>query len=569
MRVQFSLCRSLVSCRGVISSSLRVGKWACLTTVTCLCSCTVLQNPPERPPAKQITDSLSYKEGYAYLVNARTRLQDDVVALEKQDATTKGMVAGGVGGAGIAALFKGSSDLVLSLLTVGGIGYATNQNMQPLTRIAIYRAGLENLQCIDDAAAAVNRRNRRLKSARDLLKSEIDRVQEAANEGRRDGTKGPAFATAIDNAEIAVRSALNLREQIDAAVTSDDSELGHNVYSAVAFTLESVSKQLDSTSPNIDAIAQSVAIGSLLPSKRDAQAQGKSAATAAENALAGVERKSQGVFPSWYMEMQSIQKLLSASTASTLAVGSCKRIQPGAAPMEIRLNATPVDSVSIHPGDTFNFEVANDGNRSPVTGWWGTEPTITQLTAEWHRSNLKVSAPTTATPNSFTVYLVDASSLGGTPQRSNAVRIDIVPKPAPVKAASGTTQRKRTKAQAGGVAGIPDPPPVNTGAALPGSVKLTELGLAPDIKPGSPDYVARVKKLENCAGLALTGRMSDELQAYLATTKPIDAQGTCKPRSPAATPPALGSAKPATPNAVSAASPPPGGASANATPTKH
>lgn len=568
----FEFCSFLAS--GASNSlSIRFVKYAGVVSSMCLCSCTVLLNPPARPGNDDITDGLTYKNAYAYLARARTQMQTDVTALENLDATNKGMVAGGVAGAGVAALFKGSSDLVLSLLTVGGLGYVTSQNVQPSVRIGIYRAGLKNLDCIDDAASGLNLQNVRLKEASKRLTLKIERLKIAIHAGRADKDKGPSLKDFIDDAENAARAAEILGVQIDSTVSIDDKHIGRSVYSAVNQTVMSVSQQLDASAPSIDAIAQASSIGSFVSAHQDAKAQGKATASTTQDALTKVQRTSQSAPPAWLTEMRvsleqltaevsAVQNLLSRDVISTSAIGTCKTIAPDAEPMQIVLRADmPASGAPVRAGETYNFQVTGDATGTPRIGWSGPEPTIAQLVAQYSDGKLQVMAPANARPGQFTIYLYDSSSKDATHRASNKVDINVAPasQPEPKPPAQRKEPAKSPGEKKAG--GGPIPPPPGTvaagSAADTGGGKLTRIGLPPDVKPDDPRYIGRVKKLENCARLPVTGKMSDPLQAYLNKFGPINANGDCPaPGAPAtASPPGAGGASMPTPPPVAGAAP--------------
>ncbi|WP_156895593.1 hypothetical protein [Massilia putida] len=568
MRNRFCEFRALLAQSGLDSSPMHFLKYAGVVSSVCLCSCTVLLTPPERPTDKDITDGLSYANAYAYLARARDQMQKDVTALEKLDATNKGMVAGGVGGAGMAALFKGSNDLVLSLLTVGGAGYVTNQNVQPSVRIGIYRAGLKNLDCIDDAALGLNLRNEGLKAARHRLMLKIGRLADAIRAGRRATVQGGALTEVIDKAETAYKTAELLVVQIDGAVSIDDKNIGRTVYSAVNQTVMSVSQQLDSSSPNIDAIAQSSSISAFVSSHQAAKSDTKATASTAQEALSKAQRTTQlGVAP-WFDELKvsleqlttevaTVQKLLSSDVISTAAIGTCKTITPGTEPMRIVLrDDVPPTGVPLLAGESYNFEVIGDGAGTPRIGWSGPEPTIAQLVATLSDGKLQVMAPPNAKPGHFKLYLYDSSSKESTHRASNQVDI-IIGSPSDKKPVAVGPKKDLTKNSAGkkGNSAAPSPPSdVGTGlVSNAGAEKLTELGLPPDVTPNDPRYIDRVKKLENCAGRVPTGRMSDSLHAYIATHGPINASGDCSPTT--ASPSGAGGTPPKPPPVTAAATP--------------
>lgn len=150
---------------------------------------------------------------------------------------------------------------------------------------------------------------------------------------------------------------------------------------------------------------------------------------------------------------------------------------------------------------------------------------------------LQVMAPTNAKPGRFTLYLYDSSSKESTHRASNKVDINVAPA---LKGKPSTVEPKKDPAknsgeQSGNKTPVPQPPSVSFGSEInTGGGKLTELGLPLDVKPEDSRYINRVKKLQDCARLLETGRMSDALHAYLVTIGPIKANGDCPASGPAA-----------------------------------
>jgi hypothetical protein len=550
-----------------------------------LCACATPFKPPQRPTATEVV-ALSYERAIKYLGDARNRMDDNVASLHDTDSATKGMVAGGLGGAGIAGLFKAHADVMTSLLTVGGAGYASNQNLQPQVRLAIYRAGLRSLDCIEDAGARSAVRTLRLKKARAILKGEMDELEAAMRAADNAPQKElQDWAPEIAQATVAYHEAQRLDTRIGGVVEIDEATIARDVYSAVNATVASVSEQLDAATPSLDTIAQASSVSAFVSTHRGVKSQTDSTAAAATEALAPTQRTTQLSLPAWLTDIRGslqrlraivaeIQDILAAPVASTSSFAACRTVAPSSEPLIVELPDRVVGSeVTLKPGEVFNLVIAGVKDQTPKIGWIGEEPTISQMSHGVSDDSVQLKVTPTAHPGRYTLYVYETKSKDPALRRSNRVTVNITtvdPSPAaarsPIQTAGGfgKARTKTGNAARGSVSPMPPPPDTISAAGSPAR-KLTDLGLPVEVKPDDSRYRDRIRKLEHCANLAETGIMSPGLRKFLEDTGPVNANGDC--RLPGATQaPAAAAGQPAAAG-TPAHGPQPGAATVPPTPS--
>ena len=485
-------------------------------------ACTILVTPPDRPTAAKRAQGLTYVESLTYLDAARQALQDGLNKVEGLDSATKGATGIGVMGTGISAMFKGSPGTTLGLLSLAGLGYTTGQTSQPLSQAAIYRAGLRNLQCIEENAGSLAARSTHaraeLTDLRGALTLAMSHVLTETRSARADTEHAQELSVQVKSAESAYAATAALGSRIDSFL--DATDVGRAVYLSASKTVESVNDQLEAKAPSLDAISESGSVlKTFVATQQTALAQAKASAAATTAAKTSTSRTTEGAAATRLQTLgsaldelssvvTSIQVILDLQTSMGPSVSSCQTVMPGDEPL-ILLGS---DSATLTPGgEAFEFSVQGGGNVS--VGWTTTEPAVTQLLVSQPGGGIvKVAAPVGAVDRRYGMYVWDSKS--GQVRRSNAIDIAI-----------GT---------GGDSASSGAPPKVEKLSEQEAKHWGSRLGLSTDIKPSDKAFSDRVKKLENCAGIApATGVTSTALQTYLAKRKQVNSAGDCPdPRTP-------------------------------------
>jgi hypothetical protein len=232
-----------ITARAVMLAVLGVALSACVTTVP----------RPEAPNGAKAQAGLTYGDGVDYVENARKNMEAKLAEIDNLEAVTKDGVGLGIAGAGTAAVFHAHEHPILTFLTLGALSYTVNQAVDPKTLAPIYNAGLDNLDCIDSAAAESNASFAGLGQKA----IEIDRLvkQLRADIAAAVATGNTNYNAVLAEARLAADGGETVLAQIQAYQASNP--VPGAMIRATTRTVHAVNQQLRERSPSIEAIAQS------------------------------------------------------------------------------------------------------------------------------------------------------------------------------------------------------------------------------------------------------------------------------------------------------------------------
>ena len=480
-----------------------------------LCGCTVLVKPPPEPSIQSRVAVLSYAEGLAYLDNARTNMRQGLAKIDELDKATRIGVGAGVGGAGIATLFRAPTDAILGLLTLGGMGYSMNQLSTPAVQATVYAAGLDNLGCIEQTAARVHQEfaypRSELERQLPILMNATAALATQMATARATPKPTPLLGNLISQSETALGTARQVVDGIQRFLGATN--VGPEIYAGTSRTVDAVNAQLRAQAPDLNAIASSGTVFSnFVNSHRQLAAQAAAVqtkgvtTTITQGAQDGDSAANELLKALKNLQAVVVQAQLGLPTRYTggEAILSCKTATPGDLPVTID-QAGPIELVA--GGEAFNLTTA--GSPPLSVGFEGYAPSATQLiVSQPARNVVSVAAPQGAMPRSYTLYVQQSTPRE---RRSAGIEIRVVAAPA---------------------TSLATPPKV---LASPADQKDLQdfladrrlLGLGENVKSrSSTDWTDRVKKLENCFKLPLTGKVTAKLREGLAASTPVQ-NGDC------------------------------------------
>jgi hypothetical protein len=386
----------------------------------------------------------TYGSAISYLVTARGALLEKAQHREHLNDFTKAAVGGGVGGAGVGALFHAAVNPILGFLTFGAIGYAVNQDINPVALDDVYRAGISNLDCIR-ASAVVAYANveglrpqltphTRLDAAIQQLASDVD----AAG-------GNPQYSLAVTQAIADIKSARAVSLQIDSFLSTDS--LGEQIVSAVDGTLSAVNQQALARSPSVDAVLQS---GSTLSTfvNTGGQLSTKLQTARAQLTAKGVANGGEGI------DFTTDRAALAAQVAlipdmsigpELAAIGACHAQFSVLAPVTV--SPSPV---SLTTGGTVALKIT--GNAPFYVAWDAGQPPDVHVDSG---PQVSFTADADATPKSYVFHVVDKL---GTP--SDAVTLTVAAPPDTPKTAAPAAPAPAAPAAQQKDAPSPPPSPV-------------------------------------------------------------------------------------------------------------
>ncbi len=527
-------------------------RWAggvlCGGALLALGACTTTMTPPTPPDAKDRVAGISYEAGLGYLDKARTTMQANVDSVDQLDRATRIGVGVGVGGAGIAAAFRGPADAVLGFLTLGGLSYTLNQGAVPTAQAAVYSAGLDNLLCIEQAARRTHRETAYTRSA---LAIKLPRLEGARNQLRADIASAKAQAGAAPELQALIPKAETALSVADALISEVASfqlarTIGDEIYAGVNLTVAAVNRELRRQTPDINAIAQSDSIlksfvgahSQLLPKS----AAAKGAIDDAKVALTQSARADRRV-ARWVdiltADLSALEGVITDTqanlpakdTASGEAIASCQMGDKA-----VSLDVT--GPIRLTPGgEAFNLRAM--GNKPLTPGWRGTVPSATQMVVSQPVDGMfSFAAPKDAQPKTYVLYIHQQA-----PAKDSAdIEVIVGDAPAAKGAANGAAKGGVDKgasagdAKAGG-AGTPVPPPPKTlGAQFIADRRMLNLGAAVTAT-SDPAWQTRVNDMDRCVGISpSTGQVTPRLRAELAKREPVKTSACPAPLVPGAAP---------------------------------
>lgn len=506
--MQGSLLRNAVR----VSAGLVIG--------AALCGCTVLMTEPARPEVTKRAAGLSFEEALSYWQSAFTNMTAARDQVDHLNVATKGAVGLGVGGAAITALTKGSSDVVLGLLTLGGTGYALNETSNLTVQSAIYKAGLDSLDCIERTGSRVHRETgsarAELRAKQVPLQRAIAAVAADVSEARGKVPMEEGMPQLVPEAERALAAARELQRSVRDFINATD--VGAEMYYSVNKTVSAVNGQLRARAPSLDEIvkAGSTLTGFVSANSKvgtDAVAARAAARTPAAVAQA---RHAQSVdrlmadLRHLHDVIAEIQAILPpAGYAKSDLVDSCQALLPGQGVFRV----TPSGPITLVPGGEAH-QLTVEADLLPLShGFHGAVPTAQQVVVS-HPSDrvFMLAAPAGAKPNRYQFFIA---------QKDGRMLGDIE---VSVGAASNGSERSNS----------PGPKP-RTGMTL--AAKRALIGLGEDVKAETDAaFINRVKKLDNCFGITPSdGILRDKLVAELGKRERVNLAGDCPAVKKAAT----------------------------------
>jgi hypothetical protein len=508
----------------------RLAAWVlCGGALLTLGACTTTMTPPKPPEVKVRAEGIPYEEGLRYLDTARTTMQTNVESIDQLDRATRIGVGVGVGGAGIAAAFRGPADAVLGFLTLGGLSYTLNQGAVPTAQAAVYSAGLDNLLCIEQAAqrthgetayarSALAIKLPRLEGARNQLRADIERATVQAGAAPELRTLIPKAQTPLLVADALIVEVANFRL---------DRTIGNEIYAGVNLTVAAVNRELRRQTPDINAIAQSDSIlksfvgshSQLLPKSattKDAIGDAKVALTQSARADSRVAQ--------WVdtltADLSALEDAINDTqaslpvkvTASSEAIAACQMGDKAVA-------LDTAGPIRLTPGgEAFNLRAI--GNKPLTSGWRGPVPSATQMVVSQPVDGLfSLAAPKDAQPKTYVLYIHQQA-----PAKDSAdIEIIVGDAPAANGAAKGAVDKgaKAGDAKAGTTGALIPPPPKPLGAQFIADRSMLNVGAAVTAM-SDPAWQTRVNDMDRCVGISpSTGQVTPRLRAELAKREPV------------------------------------------------
>ena len=449
--------------------------------------CTFVVDRPRTITGQERVSGIQYADAVDYLNETHDKFQASLENLDKFDNFTKGAVGLGVGGAGIAAVFRGSLNTILGFLSFGAANYTVNQLSDPKTVGDVFSAGLSNLDCIDAAGAVAYQST---EAARMTLPATRAALVSAVNSLRRDERYAASaadpkkYATDVERADAAIGPA-------NAAITKIDQYLngtsvGEAMVAAVNTTITAVNEQIRAKAPSIDAIAQSGSIssnfinanGNLRANTQAAIRQGQGVGLAQgekvgqNRAAAPTPDELELQFAADMAALNSAVQDIPPLDASSIAnVASCKAQFAAEAPVTVQ----PPGPVSLTPGgQTKTLNVTTKG--FVRVQWDGVNPPAGDVVVSTNFNQVTLSATSSATAAGYTMEIVDAVS----GKSSGAIEVDVssskgTNKPTGPAAAKQQKQQKQQKQEQKQVA---------NGGGKPGGQQVANPGAKPGTTPG-------------------------------------------------------------------------------------
>lgn len=160
----------------------------------------------------------------------------------------------GAGGAGIAAVFKGSKDLILGFTTLGAVSLAVNGSYGNRPQLAIYRNASAAFSCLQDSIAPVATAHRSIGSTLEIVEDRADAVQE-----RLKVTTGLMDQQTVARQLLSQAQWVGTKQRLRVAI---EDGYASAVISALRSLVTKVNEQLDTAIP--DAVALSRTGSSLM-----------------------------------------------------------------------------------------------------------------------------------------------------------------------------------------------------------------------------------------------------------------------------------------------------------------
>jgi len=496
--------------------------------------CTTTISMPERPQPAQVSEGLSFAEGIRYLYSARAKLEEGRRSVGQIDDVTKLGTGVGVGGGALVSLARGPADVALGSLIVGGTSYSINQTIVPQTRMDVIDAGMRNLQCLEESAIRIHRETRGSRSAlqplRDTLNRQLAQLRSALDDAN-DPVKGKNVAANLkEEAGKALESGQALVKAMDQFLWVSD--VGTGLYLGASRTLDEVNIQLRARSPDIAKIAR---VGASIADFVALHAgEVNTQAAAARKALGSIEAATQSANP---VQQQLVERLdqVRATVASAQSqlpppasaqatlLSDCKTHMPGEGPVTL----TPAGPLVLEPGGQA-FHLSIDSDLAVEGDWEGKVPADSQMSVpSISGRSVRLAALAGAKPDTYRFFVRQKEN----GKRSNVVEIQIQEAAARqiAKAAQGPKAAQQN--------GIP----------MAQWRNLLGLNNEPTLTEQDEKWINRVKRLESCVQLPVTGKAGPALAAALAKREKVDDQGDCPNlKAPAAAqPPASGASSPA------------------------
>lgn len=431
--------------------------------VAMLYGCTTMVADPEIGSDHRLEGD--YPSARKYLIDARTSFEDKRTQAVQLSNLTKFGTGVGIIGAGVTAVFRGSADLMLGLLTGGGISYAANQSVAPKTQIDIYSAGIANLTCIDNAAAIAQSAVNVLGTPGHLrtLRNRLD-TQSAALKADIVALNRPD-TDEVKDAQTLVTAAQTLIRGID-SVTQPP--IGVLMVNDVDHTIDAVNEQIAAKAPSIDAIRQ---VGATLSTFTGTAAGLKAQADAARkqiNAANVVTGMTAGAATSVEQKMDhdktELKKTIAETpttlpTANLKALEQCQMKTPGDAALELE----PDGPITLPAGTAAQVVIAQDDAYS--VDWIGDVPSDVDTNIGTH--TVRFTAHADAKKHNYTFRI---SGHSGKSSAAQSLKVE-VPAPAAAKPKPRVQPKPNPDSGAAGKGGgggaFGGPPPRNGLVAPP------------------------------------------------------------------------------------------------------
>ena len=429
------------------------------------------------------------------------------------------MVGVGIGGGAVATLLRAPADVVLGLVTIGGVGYTVNKTNQASVPSEIIAAGKRNLICIEqtarqlDAKAGAARPS--LLKLRPSLEATIFKLKFDLAESR----KAPPVSDLPvwqARADTALPPASKLLQQLDEYLMTSD--VGVQVYYAVDKTVSEVNTQLRRQALDVDAIARSGSIFQTFVTANSGVSTQAKAASAAVGSGTASGQSATAVDARITLLMQDLNVLAGIVKAITDAlpttqsgevtkISDCVTQLPG----ESDIVVEPKGPISLEAGGkAVNLRIAAYGTWT--TEWIGAVPSAAQLVKSSPSSSVvSLFAPAGAPADSYTFYVQQSAPS----KRSDLVVVQVV-QPAIAKKPEQTAKLQGTSS--------------NTDSTVMKEFLdwRLRLGLDGNVKTKTdPKWATRVRVLESCLKLPVTGETSEALKKSLAASVPVNLNGDC------------------------------------------
>jgi hypothetical protein len=332
-----------------------------LAVAVLLGGCVTPVERPAQPGGSQSEQGATYSEAAKYVQAARANIEKRLDELDNLDTATKQGVGVGVGGAAALAAFGAKTDPILGALTLGALSYTASRNTDPRTVGAIYVAGLDNLDCIENAGweavaprVLVTRRKAEIQRLIGVVRNDIAAAAATGN---------AKYKSEIARADLSIAAAEEANARIDDYLASNP--VPNLMIQAARKTIYVVNQEVRSRTPDINAIGQSGAfITSFLNTGAETRA---SVAEAAGRIVPKVASHGGDLINERLVEDQNKLRAAIAGVADLLkpasvtGVAQCKTVIAAAAPLALA-NPTPVELTA---GETIILRTASGAAAFP------------------------------------------------------------------------------------------------------------------------------------------------------------------------------------------------------------